>query len=362
MTALSSAAPTAPRAAHPAGVRVGAGSARRVRRHALTRTTAVCLGLLVALLVAVGTALSLGDYPLPLDQLLETLVGQGTTASNFIVLDLRLPRVLTGLLVGACFGLSGTTFQNLLRNPLASPDIIGISYGASAGGVLAILLLGWTGMLVSGAALTGALVAAAVIYAVAYRGGLSGYRFVLVGVGVSALMLAVVDFLMTRADVFEAQTALVWLTGSLNGASAGQLRPLALACAVLVPLVLLTGRALLVLQLGDDVAASVGLRVEAARLVAIVLAVMLAAVATAAAGPVGFVAFVAGPIAKRLTRGSGPSLVPAALVGALVVVVSDVAGQHLLPFVLPVGVVTAAVGAPYLLYLLVRSNRAGVGG
>ena len=342
--------------------RVGVRSVRRTRRHARTRTVTACVGLAVGLVLAVGAALSLGDYPLPLDQLVATLVGQGSTASNFIVLGLRLPRVLTGLLVGVCFGLSGTTFQNLLRNPLASPDIIGISYGASAGGVLAILLLGWTGFAVSGAALGGALLAAAAIYAVAWRGGLSGYRFVLVGVGVSALMLAVVDFLMTRADVFEAQTALVWLTGSLNGASADQLRPLALACLVLVPLVLLTGRALLVLQLGDDVAASVGLRVEAARLVAITLAVVLAAVATAAAGPVGFVAFVAGPVAKRLTGSSGPCLVPAALVGALVVVLSDVAGQHLLPFTLPVGVVTAAVGAPYLLYLLVRSNRAGVGG
>ena len=342
--------------------RTGVRSVRRVRRHAQARSTTVCLGLAVALVLAGGVALSLGDFPLPLDQLVATLLGQGTTASNFIVLDLRLPRVLTGLLVGVCFGLSGTTFQNLLRNPLASPDIIGISYGASAGGVLAILLLGWSGFAVSGAALSGALVSAGLIYALAWRGGLSGYRFVLVGVGVSALMLAVVDYLMTRADLYEAQAALVWLTGSLNGSSTAQLHPLALACLVLVPLTLLTGRALLVLQLGDDVAASVGLRVEAARLAAIVLAVMLAAVATAAAGPVGFVAFVAGPVARRLTRGSGPSLVPAALVGALVVVVSDVLGQHLLPVQLPVGVVTAAVGAPYLLLLLVRSNRAGVGG
>lgn len=342
--------------------RLGVRSVRRVRRHARTRVTSVCLGLVVALVLVVGLALSLGDYPVPLDQLVATLTGHGTTASNFIVLGLRLPRVLTGLLVGACFGLSGTTFQNLLRNPLASPDIIGISYGASAGGVLAILLLGWTGLATSCAALVGALVSAGLIYWLAWRGGLSGYRFVLVGVGVSALMLAVVDYLMTRANVFEAQAALVWLTGSLNGASADQLNPLALACLVLIPLTLLTGRALLVLQLGDDVASGLGLRVEAARLAAIVLGVVLAAVATAAAGPVGFVAFVAGPVAKRLTHGSGPSLVPAALVGALVVVASDVVGQHLLPVDLPVGVVTSAVGAPYLLFLLVRSNRAGVGG
>ncbi len=345
-----------------AGARVGIGSVRQVRRRARTRSTTVCLGLVAALVVVAAIALTLGDYPLSPGQLAATLLGHGTTASSFIVLGLRLPRLLVGLLVGVCFGLSGTTFQNLLRNPLASPDIIGISYGASAGGVLAILLLGWSGMAVSGLALAGALVSAALIYALAWRGGLSGYRFVLVGVGVSALMLAVVDYLMTRANLFEASAALVWLTGSLNGSSAGQLHPLALACLVLVPLTLLTGRTLLVLQLGDDVAASVGLRVEAARLTAIALGVMLAAVATAAAGPVGFVAFVAGPVAKRLTRGSGPSLVPAALVGALVVVSSDVAGQHLLPVELPVGVVTAAVGAPYLLFLLVRSNRAGVGG
>ena len=347
---------------HVARPQVGARSVRGVRRRARSRTATVCVGLLVALAVAGSAALTLGEYPLPLDQLLSTLAGQGSTASTFIVFGLRLPRLLTGLFVGVCFGLSGTTFQSLLRNPLASPDVIGISYGASAGGVLAILLLGWTGAAVSGAALGGALLSAAVIYAVAWRGGLSGYRFVLVGVGVSALMLAVVNFLLTRASVFEAQTALVWLTGSLNGASAAQLHPLALACLVLVPLTLLVGRALLVLQLGDDLATSVGLRVEPARLAAVVLGVALAAVATAAVGPVGFVAFVAGPVAKRLTGSSGPALVPAALVGALVVVASDVVGQHLLPVALPVGVVTAAVGAPYLLFLLVRSNRAGVGG
>ena len=346
----------------PARPVAGTRSVRRVRRHARARSGTVCLALAAALAVAAASALSLGDYPVPLDQLVATLLGQGTTASDFIVLGLRLPRVLTGLLVGVCFGLSGTTLQNLLRNPLASPDIIGISYGASAGGVLAILLLGWTGFAVSGAALGGAFVSAGLIYLLAWRGGLSGYRFVLVGVGVSALMLAVVDYLMTRASVYEAQAALVWLTGSLNGASTDQLHPLALACLVLVPLTLLAGRALLVLQLGDDVAAGLGLRVEAARLAAIALGVALAAVATAAAGPVGFVAFVAGPVARRLTRGSGPTLVPAALVGALVVVSSDVVGQHLLGVDLPVGVVTAAVGAPYLLFLLVRSNRTGVGG
>ena len=184
----------------------------------------------------------------------------------------------------------------------------------------------------------------------------------LVGIGIGAMLYALIDYLMTRASIWDAQVALRWLTGSLNGATAADLQPLLIVMAVALPLTLWAGLSLSGLQLGDDTAKSIGIRVERSRLLLIVFAVALNAIATAAAGPIGFVAFVAGPIARRLTHGTGIALIPAGLVGALVVIAADFAGQHLLPVALPVGILTAAVGAPYLLYLLVVSNRIGQGG
>ena len=348
---------TRPTPADPAG-EVVSGVRGALRR----RTRLVAAGLVVALLGVVVASLVVGDFPLSVREVVASLTGQGTRASDFIVYELRLPRVLTGLAVGACFGLSGAIFQSMIRNPLASPDIIGITAGASATAVVAILILGLSGFAVSALSFAGALTVALLIYLLAWKDGVSGYRLVLVGIGMAAMSLSLIHFLMTRAEVWDAQVALVWLTGSLNGASDAQLRPLAVLFLVIAPLTLWAGRALAGLQLGDDTARGIGIRVDRTRLMLIFFGVALAAIATAAAGPVGFVAFVSRPIARRLTHGTGIALVPAALVGALVVVAADFAGQHLLPVQLPVGVLTAAVGAPYLLYLLVVSNRIGHGG
>ncbi|GAA1824577.1 FecCD family ABC transporter permease [Microlunatus capsulatus] len=331
---------------------------RGVRRHLRRRTVLTCAGLLVVLAVAFVAALVVGDYPLAVGDVLASLTGRGTRASDFIVYDLRLPRVLSGLLVGFALGMAGAVFQTMLRNPLASPDIIGITAGASAAAVTALLLLGLSGVAVAASAFGGALVTAMAIYLLAWRQGVAGTRLVLVGIGVGAVLLSVIDFLMTRAQVNDAQVALVWLTGSLNGADAGALRPLAVLVVVVVPLTLWAGRTLSGLQLGDDTARALGVGVERSRLLLMLFAVALAAVATSVAGPVGFVAFVSGPISRRLTGAAGAGLVPAGLVGAAVVTLADFAGQHLLPIQLPVGVLTAAVGAPYLIYLLLRTNAA----
>lgn len=333
---------------------------RRARAARRRRTLTVSLTLGGVLAVLVGAALMLGEFPLTAGQVLASLTGRGSRAADFVVYDLRLPRVVTALTVGVCFGLSGAIFQSMLRNPLASPDIIGITAGASASAVAAILVFGLGGLAVSAAAFAGALATAAAMYLLAWRHGVAGYRLILVGVGIAAVMTAVIDYLMTRARIWDAQVALQWLTGSLNGASAETMRTVLILAALAVPPALWAGRALTGLQLGDDTARGIGLAVPRARLTLIVAAVPLAAIATAAAGPVAFVAFVSGPIARRLAGGA--ALVPAALVGAAVVAGADLAGQHLLGMSLPVGVLTAAVGAPYLLYLLTVSNRMGRGG
>lgn len=338
------------------------GKVRTVRHRLQRRTILACVGLLVALLAIFCASMIVGDFPISLPDLFYALTGRGTSATNFIVYDLRLPRTVTGMLVGLCFGISGAVFQSMIRNPLATPDIIGVTSGASAAAVFAILGLGLSGIVISVFAFGGALLIAVLIYLLAYRGGMSGYRFVLIGIGMAAVMSALIEYQMTRATVEDAQNALLWLTGSLAGSSTSTMITLAALAVVIVPLALIAGGWLSGLQLGDDTASSIGLSVQRSRLLLILLGVALAAIATAAAGPVAFVAFVSGPIARRLTRGTGTALIPAGLVGALVVSAADFAGQHLLPVQLPVGILTAVIGAPYLIFLLIRSNRLGTGG
>jgi iron complex transport system permease protein len=329
------------------------------RRRGAVRSRSVSLLLLLAIVVVFAASLAVGDFPVPIGDLPGLLFGDGVGRAAYVVTELRLPRAVTGLLVGVAFGTAGALFQRLLRNPLASPDVIGVTQGASAAAVVAIVLFGAAGPVVSAAALAGALLTGAAIYLLSRRGGVHGYRLVLVGVGIGAMLTSVVSYLMTWADVTLAQQALIWLTGNLNARTWDHAGPLAAALVVLVPAALLLGRTLTGLQLGDDTAAGLGLRVERSRLALLVVAVALAAFATAAAGPIAFVAFVANPIATRLVGGARAGLVPAALTGALVVLLGDFAAQHLLGEQLPVGVVTGAVGAPYLLWLLATANRAG---
>ncbi|MEJ5866667.1 iron chelate uptake ABC transporter family permease subunit [Pseudokineococcus sp. 5B2Z-1] len=351
----------------PDRVRAARRAVRRARGLARRRELAVVGALAAVLLGLLLVALSVGDFPLSPAQVLGALVGRGDGGAELVVLQLRLPRALAAVLAGACFGLSGSVLQALLRNPLASPDVIGISAGASAAAVVAVLGLGapgagLPGLGVSGAAALGALGTALAISALATRGRLSGYRFVLVGIGAAAALNAVVSLALTRADATEAAQALVWITGSLNGTDWGVVVPLAVGAAVLVPVALACVRLLAGLGVGDDAAAGLGLRVGRARLLLVVVAASLAAVATAAAGPVAFVALVAGPVARGLLPGR-TALGASALVGAVVLTGADLVAQHapLLPQ-LPVGVVTGVVGAPYLLWLLVRAGRAGTAG
>ncbi|KHL12015.1 iron complex transport system permease protein [Mumia flava] len=334
--------------------RISAG--RRGRRR---RWFAVCGVLAVVVLALALLGLVYGRTVYPLSDVFAVLTGQEVPGASFTVGRLRLPRVLTGLLVGFGFGTAGVIFQTMLRNVLASPDILGISTGASAAAVVAITFFGLRGGAVSLIALLGALGVALAIYGLSWRGGVAGARLVLVGIGIGAMMQSIVAYSLTQAQITEAAEALRWLTGSLNGAFADGLPVLAAAMAVLVPAAYLLDRRLTILQLGDDTANALGVDADRTRLWLLLVAVTLVAVGTAAAGPIAFVAFLSGPIAARLMRGSGSLLLPAGLVGAVVVLASDFAGQYLFDLRFPVGVVTGAVGAPYLLWLLARSNRTG---
>ncbi|MFF7972922.1 iron chelate uptake ABC transporter family permease subunit [Streptomyces sp. NPDC007905] len=321
----------------------------------------IVVALLLAAALAAGVALiGTGDAEIPAADVLRTLAGNGTAYQHFIVHELRLPRVLVGLLVGAALGLGGALFQAVSRNPLGSPDVLGLSQGSTAGALIVIVLMSGSATQVTVGALIGGLVTGFAIYLLAWKQGVHGYRLVLVGIGVSAIVTAVNGYLLTKADLVDAARAVVWMTGSLNGRDWQQVWPLLWLCVLLVPLVLANAPGLRMMEMGDDVANALGVRVQRVRLVLMVCAVLLTAAATAAAGPVGFVALTAPQLARRLTRSPGPNLVPSLCMGAALLVTADWASQRAFGAdQLPVGVVTGVLGGAYLLWLLVTERRAG---
>ncbi len=324
------------------------------------RAVVVVALLLVVALAASVLLIGTGDFEIPAGDVLKTLAGGGNPSQEFIVEELRLPRVLVGLLVGAALGLGGALFQTISRNPLGSPDVLGLGQGATAGALVMIVLFSGTATQVTLGALAGGLVTGTGIYVLAWKRGVHGYRLVLVGIGMSAIVTAVNGYLMTRADIVDAARAVVWMTGSLDGRDWAQVWPLLVLCAVLVPLVLVNGRALRLMEMGDDVSYALGVRVERVRMLLMVAAVLLTAAATAAAGPVGFVALTAPQLARRLTRSPGPNLLPSLCMGAALLVGADWVSQRAFGADrLPVGVVTGVLGGVYLLWLLVTERRAG---
>ncbi|MEU4211305.1 iron chelate uptake ABC transporter family permease subunit [Streptomyces sp. NPDC026206] len=324
------------------------------------RATLVVLLLAAAALAASVALIGTGDYPMSPADVLRTLAGNGTAAQEFIVHDLRLPRVLVGLLAGAALALAGAVFQSVSRNPLGSPDVIGLGQGSTAGALAVIVLFrGDTGAVAAGA-VAGGLLSGAAVYALAWKKGVHGYRFVLVGIAMAAILTAVIGYLLTQAGLTDAARSTVWMVGSLNGRDWSQVWPLLAACAVLVPLVLGHSRGLRMLETGDDSAYALGVPVERTRLVTMAAAVLLTAAATAACGPVSFVALAAPQLARRLTRSPGPGLTAAACTGAALLVTADWASQRLFGAdQLPVGALTGMLGGCYLLWLLFTERRAG---
>lgn len=328
------------------------------------RQVAVPVAGFAVLVLAAALSMGRGDFPIGVGDVLRTLVGLGEGPQPFIILELRAPRVVVGALVGLALGVAGALFQTFARNPLASPDTLGITMGASVGAVAAIVLSGGssTGAILGGlgvplAALLGALVTGALLFALTWRAGVDGYRLVLIGIALWSAGTALTDWLLTNAEIYDAASAYVWITGSLNARTWDNALPLAVAVAVLLPLALAAGRVLGVLQFGDDTARGLGVRVAGAQAAVVLLAVFLVAFAVSAAGPITFVALVVPQIAVRLTGGSRPPLLASGVLGALLVVAADLVTRTVLPQALPVGILTAVLGAPYLLWLLVRGRR-----
>ncbi|MFH8558417.1 FecCD family ABC transporter permease [Streptomyces celluloflavus] len=337
-------------------VRTGAGWSLRFDRRALLVCTSLALVAAVVTVLAIGT----GRYALSPWEVVRTLAGDGPPGADFIVRGLRLPRALDGLLVGFAMGMAGAVFQSLSRNPLGSPDIIGFGNGASAGALVAIIVLNAGAPQTALGAVCGGLVTAAAVYLLAWKRGVHGYRLVLVGIGAAAVLGSATSFLYVRAEIGKAAQAATWMVGSLNGRGWSEVWTAALGLAALVPVVLAYARRLSLLEMGDDTAAALGIRPERSRLVLLAAGTGLTAMAVAAAGPIPFVALAAPQLARRVTRSPGPNVLPAAWMGAVLVTGADWATQRISQSaILPVGVVTGVAGGVYLAWLLLRERRSG---
>ncbi|KAF0194155.1 MAG: iron complex transport system permease protein [Bacillota bacterium] len=327
-------------------------------RRRLRWTLVTCLLAILTLSLCI-TALILGNTFYPLDTVVRVLLGEQVRGATFAIVTLRLPRMLSGLLVGMAFGMAGSTFQTMLRNPLASPDIIGITSGSSVAAVFCILVLKVSGRIVSITALAAGLMVAMLIYMLSKGGSFSGGKLILIGIGVQAMLSAVTSFLLLKASQYDVPGALRWLSGSLNGVQMTQITGLFIVVAIFGLAIVLLGRHIKILELGEQTAVTLGLRVDITRLLLILSAVFLIAFATAVTGPVAFVAFLAGPIASKLVGIGSSNEFPAGLVGAILVLGADLIGHFAFNTRFPVGIITGILGAPYLLYLLIRMNQTG---
>ncbi|UJW87839.1 iron chelate uptake ABC transporter family permease subunit [Devosia sp. SL43] len=322
------------------------------------RTVTVCFILLaVALSIALVTLAS-GEYQVPLPDVVRALLGQAEGRIHMVVVEWRLPRTALALILGAALGISGAIFQSLTRNPLGSPDVIGFDAGAYTGALVVIILLQGSYYMIAGGALVGGLVTALLVYFLAYSRGVQGFRLIIVGIGVSAMLSSLNTWMLLRAKLEVAMAAAIWGAGSLNGLGLDRLGPAALVLLVLIPLALVMARPMAQLELGDDAARALGVRAEPTRLGLLVLGVALTATVTATAGPIGFVALASPQLARRVTGTAGVAMLPSAAMGALLLAAADyVAQRAFAPTQLPVGIVTVSLGGVYFVWLLLHEAR-----
>ena len=300
-----------------------------------------------------------GNTNYSLDVVIRVLRGENIQGATFAIATLRLPRMLSGLLVGIAFGIAGNTFQTMLRNPLASPDIIGVTSGSSVAAVFCILVLGLSGPAVSIISVISGLLVSMLIYLLSKDISFSGSRLILIGIGIQAMLQAAISFLLLKASQYDVPGAMRWLSGSLNGMTMKDIPTLFIVVMVFGIISLLFTKYLQVLELGDEFATTLGIRLNLVRIILILSAVFLIAFATSTTGPIAFVAFLAGPIASKIVGRGSSNVLASGLVGALLVLSSDMIGQYVFSTRFPVGVITGILGAPYMLFLLICINRRG---
>ncbi len=335
----------------------------RVNLRVEIRVVVVCVVMLLLTAVTALVALTSGDYPLSAASALDAAVGRGDAFDVLVVQQWRAPRILMAVLLGGALGVGGAIFQSLTRNPLGSPDIIGFGTGAYTGALLVMLIVGGGYLATAAGALLGGSATAVAVYFLAATRGQSGhtvqgFRLIVIGIGVSAMLSSVNTWLVLQADVEDAMRVAIWGAGSLNGLGWDQALPTVPVVAALGVGAALLARVLHVMEMGDDAAAALGVAVEPSRLALMIVGIATTAVVAATAGPISFIALAAPQIARRLTRAAGIAVAPAAATGAFLLLLSDVVAQRIHPDTpLPVGVVTVSVGGAYLVWLLINEAR-----
>lgn len=331
-------------------------SGRRQRR----RRYVLVLSMLAAIsCVLCGLMLYFGNTIYSVEQIIRVLAGEKIKGASFAIGTIRLPRMLAGLFAGFAFGLSGSVFQTMLRNPLANPNVLGITTGSGVAAVFCIVILHTSEAVTFVASVLAGLATVMVLYLLSLSKSFALGRLILIGIGLDAMLGAVISYLLRISSENDIGTAYRWLSGSLNGSQMGELPPLILTVLLCTPVVILLGKHLSLLELGELAATSLGIRTNRTRIALILGTVCMIAVATATTGPIAFVAFLAGPIARRLVGAGYSTVVPAGFVGVILVLGADLIGQFAFETRFPVGVITGILGAPYLIYLLIRMNRKG---
>ncbi|OZC37532.1 ABC transporter permease [Marinobacter vinifirmus] len=321
------------------------------------RTTLANSSLLVLLLLAVITSLSMGTVQVPPPDVLQALMGNADPMTAFVVNELRLSRVVAGLLSGAALAMAGCLMQTLARNRLATPGIIGIDNAATAFAVASVVGVGLS-LAPSAMALAGAACATAIAFGLAGANGTRGYRFIVAGIGIGAIAGAVTQVLLSRVAIDAANAAYPWTVGSLNARSGNSVLVLAIGLAAGYAILMLISRALNTLQFSDAVAIALGTRLKATRILGLALSVLLTGLAVSVCGPVGLIALLAPELARTICRPGKVPLTASALAGATFMVVADLLGRTLFsPLEIPVGIITAIVGSPYLLWILLKPSR-----
>jgi len=327
-------------------------------RVAVRMRSAIVAAALIGGILGLGVlALGLGSYPLTPDAVVRVLGGGGNSLDQTVVLQWRLPRALAAIILGGCLAVAGALFQTVTRNPLASPDVLGLSNGAFTGMLLTMVFVStsWTALTVG--AVVGGVATAVVIGMLAGRGGMQGFRMIVIGIGIAAMLASANTWMLLQIELETAMFASAWGTGSLNGVTVAPVIGAAVCAVCLLAMLAPLTRRLRQLDLGDDLAIASGARPALVRRLSLLIGVGLVSVATAVIGPVAFIALAAPQVARRLARTPFLSLGLSALVGALLLLAADVIAQHMLPVSLPVGVVTVSVGGIYLVLTLIQEIR-----
>ncbi len=350
---------------------------------------------LCVLLTILLWSLSAGSYTLSPAQVISILLqpqggyngGYDGGYDQLVIWDIRLPRIIVGTIAGALLGISGAIFQSIIRNPLASPDVIGFNAGIALGAVVALVIFGATGYGVIFGAISGGIITAILVMGLAWKTspvtnhipksvyrrtlfirlwktanayGFIPYRIVLIGIGCAFTITAITNFILTTTDIYRASDAMIWLIGSVGGKTWQSVEIAISGFIILLPWALYLQNSMCNLEMGNDTAISLGVHINRTRISALTLGILLSAVAISVVGPIGFVAFVSGPIARRISATAGITIGLSAIVGAIILTFADLMGRIAIPdLTLSAGIYTAIIGGPYLLWLLSQNIKRG---